>query len=483
VGGDYIAPGGTKIVHPPGTTPLTGLREAYLSWVMEQVRTVPLAGVDPKSVREETRRDLELAAVYTALLTQQPALEDPKAQLPDRDTRRLSALELLNTHTRLALLGDPGSGKSTFINFVALCMAGELLSHPDANLSVLRTPVPAEEAEAQRRNAMPPQPWQHGALLPIRVILREFVARGLSPVGRPATARDDILWQFIVAELPTALRDFAQPLRDTLLNAGGLLLLDGLDEVPEADQRRAHVKAAVEQFAATFSKVRILVTSRTYAYQRQDWKLRRFAEAVLAPFATAQMQYFVQRWYAYVGPLRGLSVDYAQGSAAQLIEIIRRNPRLNDLATRPLLLTLMASLHAWRGGSLPEQREELYADAVDLLLRQWEDQKIMRQPDGTYAVIQPSLREWLQVDQQAMRQALNQLAFEAHHDQQTVVGTADISEAKLVMTLMHLSQNPEVRPALLIEYLRDRAGVLEPVASAFTPSRIEHSRNTWRRAT
>jgi len=241
-----------------------------------------------------------------------------------------------------------------------------------------------------------------------------------------------------------------------------LLLLDGLDEVPEADQRRAHVKAAVEQFAATFSKVRILVTSRTYAYQRQDWKLRRFAEAVLAPFTTAQMQHFVQRWYAYVGPLRGLSVDHAQGSAAQLTAIIRRNPRLYELATRPLLLTLMASLHAWRGGSLPEQREELYADAVDLLLRQWEDQKVMRQPDGTYAVIQPSLREWLPVDQQAMRQALNQLAFEAHHNQSTVVGTADIPEAKLVMTLMHLSQNPEVRPALLIEYLRDRAGVLEP---------------------
>lgn len=125
--------------------------------------------------------------------------------------------------------------------------------------------------------------------------------------------------------------------------------------------------------------------------------------------------------------------------AAQLTAIIRRNPRLDELATRPLLLTLMASLHAWRGGSLPEQREELYADAVDLLLRQWEDQKTLRQPDGTYAVIQPSLREWLQVDQQAMRRALNQLAFEAHHDQPTVMGTADISEAKLIIALMRLS--------------------------------------------
>jgi hypothetical protein len=397
VGGDFIAPGGTKIVHSPATTPPAGLREAYLSWIMDQVRTVPLAGVDPKSVREETRRDLELAAVYTALMTQQTTPVDQPERLPDRAPRRLSALEVLNAHARLALLGDPGSGKSTFVNFVALCMAGELLGHPGANLSVLCTPVPAEEARAQRHNDAPLQPWQHGALLPMRVILREFVARGLSPPGQSATARNDTLWQFIVAELPAALHDFAQPLRDTLLNAGGLLLLDGLDEVPDADQRRAHVKAAVEQFAATFSKVRILVTSRIYAYQRQDWKLRRFAEAVLAPFATAQIQHFVQRWYAYVGPLRGLSAAHAQGSAAQLTEIIRRNPRLYELATRPLLLTLMAWLHAWRGGSLPEQREELYADAVDLLLRQWEDQKVIRQPDGTYAVLQPSLREWLQV--------------------------------------------------------------------------------------
>jgi formylglycine-generating enzyme required for sulfatase activity len=141
---------------------------------------------------------------------------------------------------------------------------------------------------------------------------------------------------------------------------------------------------------------------------------------------------------------------------------IKRTPRLYDLATRPLLLTLMASLHAWRGGTLPDQREQLYAAAVELLLNQWESQKAKRKADGTYEVIQPSLVEWLRVDQKTMLKALNGLAFEAHLDQPSLVGTADIAQDTLVNALMHLNLNPDVRPTRLIEYLRDRAGLLEP---------------------
>jgi predicted NACHT family NTPase len=182
-------------------------------------------------------------------------------------------------------------------------------------------------------------------------------------------------------------------LRDELERAGGLLLLDGLDEVPEANQRRAQVKTAVEQFATLFPKVRILVTSRTYAYQRRDWTLNRFAEAGLAPFSAAQIRAFVERWYAHVGPARGLSDNDIQGQALLLNDAIRRNPCLSELAARPLLLTLMASLHTWRGGTLPEQSEALYADAVDLLLDQWESQKLRRRADGSFEVVEPGLAE------------------------------------------------------------------------------------------
>ncbi len=429
------------------------LRIAYLNWMLTSTRNVPLAGVDPKAVAEDVHADLDLAAVYTSLNTLRAEATLERGLRPDRAVRRLSALEVLNAEQHLVLLGNPGSGKSTFINFVTLCLAGENLGHPVANLERLIVPLPqAEESQLQ--------PWEHGQLVPIRVVLRDLAARGLPPVGQVASG--DMLWKFIVAELPETLREFAAPLRQELLDYGGLVMLDGLDEVPEADQRRDLVRAAVQGFVAMFPRARVLVTSRIYAYQKQAWKMDGFVEVVLAPFERGQIRRFVEGWYAHVGPLCGLSTDEARGRAVLLNTAIEHSARLAELATRPLLLTLMASLHAWRGGTLPEQREELYADAVELLLDQWEGQKVRRGADGQPQLIQPSLAEWLKVDQKAMRALLNRIAFEAHRDQPDLIGTADVAQDRLVRELMRLATNPDARPQRLIEHLSVRSGLLEP---------------------
>ena len=460
VGGDVLGAGARKEVHYHGAEGLSpaSMRTAYLNRVLEATSYLSLAGIDPKAASESEAR-LALGAVYTALLTLTPEPHDRMVRGEDLDweARRLSALEQLNRNPRLVLLGDPGSGKSTFVNFVAMCLAGETLAREDANLALLTAPLPDEDGGDQNQ----PQPWEHGVLLPVRVILRDLAARGLPPADQEATAEH--LWRFVASQLEAAaLGGYAPHLGRELQEQGGLLLLDGLDEVPEAGRRRAQIKQAVEDFAATFPHCRMLVTSRTYAYQKQDWRLPGFAEAVLAPFSQGQIHRFVDRWFAHIASLRGLDADDAQGRAELLKRAIFGSDRLQALAERPLLLTLMASLHAWRGGSLPQKREELYADTVDLLLDWWESQRVVRDGQGSVVMMQPSLAEWLKVDRQKMRNLLNEVAYEAHAAQPDLAGTADILDGDLVGGLMRLSQNPEVNPARLVEYLSRRAGLLLP---------------------
>ena len=163
-----------------------------------------------------------------------------------------------------------------------------------------------------------------------------------------------------------------------------------------------------------------------------------------------------------MGGVRGLHPDDRDGRVALLQRAIFHSDRLRGLAERPLLLTLMASLHAWRGGSLPEKREELYHDVVDLLLDWWEQPKIVRNKAGGAILQQPSLAEWLKVDRQRVRSLLSELAYKAHKSQPNLTGTADIPEERLVCGLMRLNPETKRNPVELVDYLSWRAGLLLP---------------------
>jgi hypothetical protein len=377
-----------------GTDP-GALREAYLFRLFHETRGLPLLSVDHEAMGDVdlgdpsgkgvSRLSLELARVYTALQTQRG-----EGQLV---TRGPSVLAMLNAESLMVLLGDPGSGKSTFVNFVTLCLVGEALGDKApagqrANLALLVDPLSHPHIEGKPVHSdgdLDPQPWDHGALLPVRVILRDLAARGLPPAGKEVSGDD--LWRFVEAELGTNLVEYAPHLKRELFEQGGLILLDGLDEVPEADGRRKQVKDMIISFVSDFPRCRFLVTSRTYAYERDEWKLPGFVEVVVAPFGPQQINCFVDRWYAAqtVTPW-SLHPDDAQGRAEVLKKDIEGSDRLKELASRPLLLTLMASLHTRRGGSLPDRREELYAMAVDLLLDQWEGPKVVHAREGSVAV-------------------------------------------------------------------------------------------------
>jgi formylglycine-generating enzyme required for sulfatase activity len=468
--GGMAAGGNITVIHQgshPGGPDETSLRKAYLGRLIDKTEFLTLRGVDPSVADGSHDPRLKLQGIYTALRTLSYDGESgrnaksPFASAEGLGERQaLSALELLDRKRRLVLLGEPGSGKSTFVNFVALCLAGETLGRADANLEILNAPAPEEEEDRPGRRARRPAAWSHGSLLPVRIVLRDFAAHGrLPPPGEEAPAR--LLWEFLERELVDAGHgDFFPFLRRELLAGRGLVLLDGLDEVPEAEQRRAQIRHAVEDLVSGLGSSRVLVTSRTYAYQNQAWKLRGFDEAVLAPFTREQIGRFVGLWYEQMIALERFTAEEAQGRAALLRRAIFASDRLLGLAERPLLLTLTASLHAWRGGSLPERREELYRDAVELLLNTWERQRVRLDSRGEPLLPEPSLAEWLKVDRQEVRQVLEELAFEAHRAQPDLAGTADLDEGRLVARLLHLTRNPGANAGQLVAYLRDRSGLL-----------------------
>ena len=434
------------------------LRHIYLTYLFNQTSKPNLEGIYLRDAGQERDARIKLQAIYTALLTLTPEEHEKieRGQMPESAPRRLSALAQLNEHRHLMLLGDPGSGKSTFVNFAALCLAGAGLNHPEVNLKLLTSPLPDDEGENEEH----PQPWEHSALLPVRVILKDFVARCPLETEEQVFTLEH-LWKYLGEELKKVdLNEYVPLLRRHLEEQGGLLLFDGLDEVPEASQRRQQIIGLVEA-AACLPNCRVLVTSRVYAYRSGDWKMSDFTTAVLDAFSRGQITRFVNRWYAHLAQLGDITVDEAGQRARDLKDAIYHNPYIFNLAVRPLLLTLMAGLHAWQSGKLPEKREDLYHQAVELLLDRWQRRTVIHLPDGKEEK-QPSLEEFLDTGKDNVRRALNKLAFDVHSRQpKEQPGTADITEKDLVSALLDASPDKsEARPRLLAGYLRERAGLL-----------------------
>ena len=164
----------TGVIIQQGTRPGASkddLRRTYLARILRQTDQLPLFAGDSANAQ------VRLSSVYTALLTRRSDEEiatrrSVLGQLYDRSSTR-SAVEVLNAEPKLVLLGGPGSGKSTFVGFVALSMAGELLGLTAPNLSTLTAPLPRDEHE---RDDPEPQKWEHGPLFPVHVVLRDFAS-------------------------------------------------------------------------------------------------------------------------------------------------------------------------------------------------------------------------------------------------------------------------------------------------------------------
>ncbi|MCP4697389.1 MAG: SUMF1/EgtB/PvdO family nonheme iron enzyme [Gammaproteobacteria bacterium] len=406
---------------PAAVYPENPLLREWLRALAGECARLPLGAVDPKFADPEIR--VELPDVYTDLhVIRAPEGGEEKEGILLRMARgegeREEVIEALERpENRLAvLLGDPGSGKSTLVNVMSYRLASS----------------------------------SSAKFVPVRLILRD---------ADHAADGAYLLWDLLRRDMRLRLGDadgenlFADA-RDGL-RQNGLFLLDGLDEVPEG--RRKKVLQAVSALAGELEAgARVLVTARPYAYADAAARLPGFPILALAPLDRAQTKNFVHHWYRAMAPLMGWREEAARDRADELDRELAERTDLGDLASRPLLLTLTASLHTSRA-KLPEDRAELYEESVHLLLYRWQKRLDEKKRDGA-PLVDEQLARLLRLEDRALRVGLEELAYNTHLRQEQKHGAGDIFGDEVLAVFAKLLRNQN--PVGVLEFLERRTGLL-----------------------
>ena len=269
--------------------------------------------------------------------------EDEDAFRRGEDGRSLSLLDALpdlaGERRVMVLLGHPGSGKTTMLRRVVLAMVRQL-------------------------DRLEPL-WS--ALVPLFLPLREL--------------REDhsSLRAFAVATLEEQgyAPEFARKLWD---ERRLLLLLDGIDEVPEGRRQR------VREWVGKLKRHRVLASCRYagYASDENDPALR----LDLLALTPDQVQDFVRRWYRTVEEAvashdqatprqLGRRLREADERATDLLTAVTRNRadhRFFALTHNPLLLTAICLVHRQRN-HLPRDLPRFLEATSEVLLDMWRESK------------------------------------------------------------------------------------------------------------
>ncbi|MEV8443964.1 NACHT domain-containing protein [Actinosynnema sp. NPDC051121] len=323
----------TSLHAPTGTDTDEEFRDEYLRYVGNTLDRLELLGLTMRH-----RPKLALSVAYLSLSVTDQDRRGSRSEFDrwfgadvDHGHGSLRVEAAIGNADRTLVRGEAGSGKTTLLDWLAVTAAREAFTDRLAS-------------------------WN--GLVPLVVRLRRYAD---SPLPRPEQFLDHAAG-WLAGLMPTGWVH-------RVLRAGqGLVLVDGVDEVP-AGKRRL-VRDWLRELVTAFPRARVVVTSRPAAADQRWLHDEGFGSVLLERMSPADVRVFLQRWHEAARDAESLPCAPEDLPVAErrLLRQLDNRPHLRALAASPLLCAMLCALNLGRTSELPQSRMELYQAALTMLL-------------------------------------------------------------------------------------------------------------------
>jgi len=269
-----------------------------------------------------------------------------RERLPIGEAQRVPLTDLLSSHRRFLIVGEPGGGKTTFLRFIACVLAKDAEGRER----------PGREKYLGLSLEVPP---------PIPILIRfSVLARTLKNERNRAGS-----WRALASCMEELYGKETSCMLIGLLDRGCCtLLLDGLDEEPDENIRK-DIAEVTNSVLHHWGRNRIVLTSRPFGYQAIA-ALEEVATVHIDSFSDDEILEFLSRWANALFP-----DEDERSRRAYLPELksaIMNVPRIRRMAKNPVMLTCLCVVH-WNEKKLPEGKADLLAAVLRWLLNAREE--------------------------------------------------------------------------------------------------------------